>query len=421
MIQARKGLFVFALLGSFGRAFTISSDTLFFLSKGLTFASISSLEIFLAVAAMALELPSGAIADRYGRKAALLLSCAARTTAYAFVISSASYASFATAFLFFGMGTAFQSGAINAWLVDANKDEDSDAQAGRTAIQRQLATLSTVSNIGNAVGAVVGSFAFAKGQYLPWEVSLAVFLAAAVVLCMTRETVRHEVTEGGLRRLPLLAQLRESGGHVREAAALYLSRPILIWITAYASVSQVGMTGIIKIWQPWFASLLGHGGQSMLGVIWMCFVASNLLANRAVSDSLHVHDSRRLLLASVISGLPLIGFAFSTSLLFALPLYMLHVFGEAYKDPILFGILHDQVDGDKRATVESFYSLITSLAEALGFLAMGFAIDHWGMKAVVCVCAAFFVFSGLFASRKIDKKGEQYGGDARSAKHVTGA
>ena len=414
MIRARNGLFIYALLGSFGRAFTISSDTLFFLSKGLTFGSISSLEIFLAVAVMALELPSGMIADRYGRKAALLISCGARAIAYLFVIASPSYGSFATAFLFFGAGVAFQSGAMNAWLVEAHKADGTDVPAGKSAIQRQLATLSTVSSVGNAAGAVAGGFAFAVGPSLPWKGSLFVFLTAAVVLLITSEPRRHATTEGSIRHWSVYDQLRQSGGHIREAAALYPSRPILIWITAYACVSQIGMTGIIKIWQPWFASLLGDGGQSLLGVVWMCFVISNVLANRAVSDSLHVHDSRRLLLASAISGLPLVGFAFSESLLLALPLYMLHVFGEAYKDPILYGILHDQVDDNKRATIESFYSLTTSFAEALGFLVMGFAIDRWGMQIVVCLCAAFFVFSGLFASRKINGKVNQRGADSKS-------
>lgn len=421
MIRARNGLFIYALLSSFGRASTISSDTLFFLSKGLTFASISSLEIFLAAAAMALELPSGVIADRYGRKTALLISCGARAIAYLFVITSPSYGSFATAFLFFGAGVAFQSGAINAWLVDAQKADGTHVPEGKSAIQRQLATLSTVSSIGNAAGAVAGGFAFAIGPSLPWRVSLFVFLIAAVVLLITSEPRRYTTAERSIRRRSMYHQMQQFAGHIREAAALYLSRPILIWITAYACVSQIGMTGVIKIWQPWFASLLGDDGQSLLGVVWMCFVMSNMLANRAVSDSFHSHDSRRLLLASAISGLPLVGFAFSTSLLLALPLYMLHVFGEAYKDPILYGILHDQVDDNKRATIESFYSLTTSFAEALGFLVMGFAIDRWGMQIVVCLCATFFVSSGLFASKKIDEKVNQRGANSKSVEDATGA
>lgn len=402
MIHPRGGLFIYASLASFGRAFTISSDTLFFLSKGLTFAGISSLEIFLAAAAMLLELPSGAIADRYGRKAALLVSCGARAIAYVFVIGSSAYHSLATAYLFFGAGVAFQSGALNAWLVDAQKVDGARGPTGKGSIQRQLATLSAVGNIGNAVGAVAGGFAFALAPSLPWTGSLVAFLTAAIVLSITDEPRPPATTPGRGWHRSLLAQLRESGGHVREAAALYLSRPTLIWITAYACMSQIGMTGMIKIWQPWFASLLGAGGQSLLGVIWMCFVVSNVLAYRAVGDSLHAHDSRRLLLAAAISGLPLLGFAMSTSLVVALPLYMLHVFGEAYKDPILYGVLHDEVDGARRATVESFYSLATSLAEAAGFLMMGLAIDRWGMTVVVCLCAAFFVCSGLFARRKID-------------------
>jgi MFS family permease len=350
MLSPKIGLVVYASLSSFGRAFTISIDTLFFLSKGFTFAGISSLEIALAATVMSLELVSGAVADRFGRKMALLISCTSRTLAYLFIISSGSYQSVLTAFIFFGIGTAFQSGALNAWLVD---ELETKKKSDKGQIQKRLASLSNIGNIGNAVGAVSGGFAFSIQPALPWKGSLLIFLVAAFVLLFTKEQ-RQGAISTRIRR-SFVVQLAQSFMHIRIAACIYLGKPVLIWITAYACVSQIGMTGVIKVWQPWFANLLGSGGEALLGVIWMCFVVSNLLANRAVKDSLATRDSRRLVWASFLSGMPLLAFAFTDLLILALPLYMLHVFGEAYKDPILLGILHDEIDSANRATVESWF------------------------------------------------------------------
>lgn len=159
------------------------------------------------------------------------------------------------------------------------------------------------------------------------------------------------------------------------------------------------------------------GAEALLGVVCLCFVAASLLVNRRVRDSSSMPDSRPLLIGSLLSGVPLIGVALSGVLWLALPLYLLHVLGETFKDPILYGVLQHEVDSDNRATVESFYSLMTSLAETVGFLMMGCALDRCGMQVVICLCAALFVISGVFASGRVNERHA----NAKSIGHPAGS
>jgi len=382
---------VYAFLSSLGKAFVISTDTLYFLSKGLTFRNISELDTVMCVTIMLLEVPTGIIADRYGRKISLVFSVTMRGIGYALVARGAGFTAMVAAYVFFGIGSALQSGAINAWLVDAMNEKE------KSKIQSAMARLSSFSQIGNAGGALLGGFAFTASINLPWYCGLLSMVGALIVLCTTRESFVNKPAHINWHGNITAATYRVRQ-EVRSVWDNYLSNSTLMAILLYSSVGTIALVGIFMMWQPWFVGLLGPGRKEMIGFIWMCFAIANLIANKVVDSTHNLTDSRRLTMASLIAGLPLIGFALAGSLWVALPMYMIHVFGEAFKEPIVIGILHDQANGERRATIESYHSLLTSIAEAFGFLIMGFLIDAQGMKLVACECAAIYVIAGIFAN-----------------------
>lgn len=100
---------------------------------------------------------------------------------------AAGYGSLATAFLFFGVGVAFQSGAINAWLVESQLQDGPAGGDGKAGIQKRLALFGAVGNMGKAFGAVLGGVAFSTDVSIPWKVSLGVLALAVVLLLLVDE------------------------------------------------------------------------------------------------------------------------------------------------------------------------------------------------------------------------------------------
>jgi MFS family permease len=391
MLNAKRGLYLYTFLSALGKSFTISSDTLFFLSQGLTYKNISTLSAVMCIATMLCEIPTGIIADRYGRKYSLIFSTITRGIGYLTIAQTSAFSAMVAAYAFFGIGFALQSGAVNAWLVSILDSRD------RSSIQSALARLSNFSQVGNAAGALAGGFAFTFTKTIPWYGGLASMALGLAVLLMTKETFSSPaIGDRTDKRLgsSLVVKLKSE---VRFARLNYFSNPVLMVLLFYSCVGTVALVGIFMLWQPWFSGLLGPDRQGLIGSIWMCFTLSNLIANRFVNLTSSTADSRRLMTASLLAGLPLIVFSLATSIWIALPFYMLHVFGEAFKEPIVSGILHDQVDDSRRATIESYHSLFTSIVEAFAYLMMGWLIDEQGMRPLIYECIAVYLFAGLFA------------------------
>jgi len=106
------------------------------LDKGLSFFEIGLLVAFREVTVNLFEVASGAVADVYGRRRAMITSFAAYIVSFLlFGLASSLLALFAAMF-FFGIGEAFRTGThkamIFAWLRSQGREKERTAVYGRT-------------------------------------------------------------------------------------------------------------------------------------------------------------------------------------------------------------------------------------------------------------------------------------------------
>lgn len=96
---------------------------LFEKSAGLTFFELALLEAIFAVTIVFFEIPSGAFADKYGRKNSMIVSLVFATISYGFYSFGFSFFAFLIAQILGGIGVAFASGATDALLYDTLAEE----------------------------------------------------------------------------------------------------------------------------------------------------------------------------------------------------------------------------------------------------------------------------------------------------------
>lgn len=96
---------------------------LFEKSAGLTFFELALLEAIFAVTIVFFEIPSGAFADKYGRKNSMIISLTFATISYVFYSFGFSFFAFLIAQILGGIGAAFASGATDALLYDTLTEE----------------------------------------------------------------------------------------------------------------------------------------------------------------------------------------------------------------------------------------------------------------------------------------------------------
>jgi len=91
---------------------------LFYLSLGLNFLQIGILVSFLNICINIMEIPSGALADIYGRKNSMMVSLISYIISFIIFAASNSYAPLFAALFFFSIGDAFRTGTHKAMIFD---------------------------------------------------------------------------------------------------------------------------------------------------------------------------------------------------------------------------------------------------------------------------------------------------------------
>ena len=132
-----------------------------FREKGLSFFAIGILIGFREVCTNIFEIPSGAVADLYGRRRAMIFSFCAYIASFAtFAMSKSLFLLFAAMF-FFGLGDAFRSGTHKAMIFDwLNWQGRSDEKTKIYGYTRSW------SQMGSALSVLIaGVLVFYRGNY----------------------------------------------------------------------------------------------------------------------------------------------------------------------------------------------------------------------------------------------------------------
>jgi MFS family permease len=212
-----------------------------FLEKGLSFLDIGILIGFREICTAVLEIPSGAVADIFGRRRSMILSfCAYIASFLVFALASHLYILF-IAMLFYALGDAFRTGTHKAMIFEWLRQEDRlDERTQVYGFTRSW------SKIGSAISALIAAFLVLMGgnyslifwfSIPPYVINLVNFLGYPSSLdgiktgeaslsraySLTRNAFRQATTQPRLRRLFLESMLLEG---VFKMAKDYL-QPIL--------------------------------------------------------------------------------------------------------------------------------------------------------------------------------------------------
>src|SRR6185436_19314003 len=148
---------------------------LFLLSRGLDYFQINAVLATYLITVFVFEVPTGAIADRFGRKFSFILACLVRMVAYGMYAFADSFADCITAEFVDAVGTTCASGALDAWAVDGVRADGDDRPADRLFARAQV----VVRTVMIAAGVVVGYVA-AWSWKAPWLACATTFALTAI-------------------------------------------------------------------------------------------------------------------------------------------------------------------------------------------------------------------------------------------------
>ena len=134
---------------------------LIFLDDGLSYLHIGLLYSLREIITQIFEIPSGMLADSWGRRKAMQIALMSYLVSFIFFYGANSFLLYSTAMIFFGFAEAFRSGTHKAMIVDyLNQNQLSDIKT------RYYGSTRSWSQMGSSIAAIGGAtIVFISGDY----------------------------------------------------------------------------------------------------------------------------------------------------------------------------------------------------------------------------------------------------------------
>lgn len=369
-----------------GHAFTAATYVTFLLTHHLSLLEINVVNFFFFATMFLTEIPTGAIADVYGRKVSYLLACLLMGSGLVLYGFSNSFWWFVAAEIVIGIGATFETGAFRAWCVDQvnhHGNAPKTTQIFKTADQVKQASLI----FGGLAGAIIAE---RTNLGAPWFFAAASALTSGLMAFVwMREDYR--TNEKGAERNGIVRTILASAQFARESKTFR-------FLALMSVVQLVVLQAPNMFWQPFFKSAVP--GQSGLGLLFVAMALALMLGAQLAEpllNRLKRNEARAILVSQSVIGAGLIGTAIATTPLLAIPFFLLHEVARGMFNPLKDAYLHDSIPSRERATLDSFLSITHHLGAMIGLLAMGLLADRasiavsWFMSGAILI-ASVIVF-----------------------------
>lgn len=371
---------------------------LFLLSCGLDLLQINLVLATFLICVFLFEVPTGAVADVFGRKISFLLSCAIRAFAFALYSMADSFADCLVAEVIDAVGMTLATGALDAWAVDGMREEGHEGPLDRLFARAQI-VIRSLMVVGGIAGGYIASLAFAYA----WLGGAAGFVVTGVVAAVFMRSDRpaRAAARAAGPRPSILATIGEGWTTVRRGPVLTTLCLVSLGL-AFASIPAH------MYWQPRLQELSGQGVW-LMGWIWALINVATLAGSWALPRLLARAAREHVLLGiTLVRGVSLGFAAAATSFNPALLGYLMFEVGFGISEPSLQAWMNERIPSAQRATVLSVRSMFATLGGALGLVAIGLAArahgipTAWAISALVLLLVApgFLVLGRLAAARR---------------------
>src|SRR5262245_34563671 len=366
--------FVYTALKGFGFGLFLAVWVIYLQQqRGLSLSQAALIDVTFFVAAALAELPTGIVADRFGRKTSMTAGAALMSLGVLGWTFAPTLPLIMLAYVAMGVGITFLSGAEDAFFYESLQ------VSGRgDDYTRLLGRVSAIFPGALALGSVVSGLLAAIDVVLPFLIAGLVLLLTLVIVLTFTEPQAEKKSDG---------QAQPSFGQVlRQSLALLRTRPTLRYPILYLAVVPLASFMIESVFVQPQALALGVPIAG-IGVLVMAVQLTNMLGS-AWSERVRARfgEGRLLYTTPMVVCSSLIVLA-ALQVLPALLLIAVMGFLTAVVRPILLSRIQDELSDDIRATMLSMQSLTFTIVAAISQPTLGAVADHWGLPAAYVALA----------------------------------
>jgi DHA3 family tetracycline resistance protein-like MFS transporter len=363
---------------------------LYFSSISMTPWQIGLLMAVTPLSMFIFEIPTGAVADLYGRKISVILGWTLAGILSFLVYFFRDFISLLIIFFLIGFAFSFTSGSYDAWVVDLIK-------AKKLHTSSYFSKKSSLYGMAFIFSGILGAFLVERfGLAIVWPVTGAAFLISVFFLSFgeevyDRKKVRIKESFKELR-IQTLKSIRYAKNHHVLSYLLTISVLFAIFISLTSQIS----------WTPFLKSF--DMPDSWFGYLWSASGVLMVIAPLIYLKLFKKFRERNILIFSsalfVLTGIVCL---FANSLFFSISLILAFYFILDFQTPIENTYLHKFLPTKMRSTIGSVKNMLFSFSGAAGTVLAGFLVSQIGARYTL-VMSAILMIPIIFLYTKIKAK-----------------
>ncbi|HHW01856.1 MAG TPA: MFS transporter [Thermoanaerobacterales bacterium] len=348
---------------------------IFYRKNGINLFEIGLVSSIFEISMLLFEIPTGYVADIFGRKLSVLCSFASFAAAGVTFAIFKNLTGFVLASIIQGIGFTFISGALQAWAVEILKSNRQDSS-----IQNVFASGTQSRIAGFLAGSIFGGWLGLAKMNVVWMIYIGINMAALLYAfinmkerrCDERSESEGAQPETGIKRVFKTA-FASSSDHFMT---------IIILLFAACIFYEFSMSPISEYWTVFFAEDL-HMPELVFG--WVIAVSSILLIViiDPASKFLQTRVSNAGALVAINIMLMAVIFLFGVSFnpIMAIIVYIIYKILASIYEPIRDTFINAHIQDKYRATVLSVYNMAGSAGEVISGVGIGWVAQKFGIRA----------------------------------------
>lgn len=383
-MEARQTIRLFFVLSSvtgFGASFFFATYVMFLNANHLNPLEVNLVNFFFYATIFCFEIPTGAVADIFGRKPSYVISCFLLGISFLLYAFSDCFIEFVASEIVGAVAVTFCSGAFEAWLVDRLKSlhygemiipaakfsQMTEAERDSTMLTPILSRESQFNRAATLVGAVFGAWLSDQDMRIPWIVAgLMQFLVGAIAIALMKEDNfkrRSFCWKEGCKAMKKTMLV---------SAVIARRNKVVRFVIVIGILQAFALQAPNMQWQPFFARFVGQQ-TTPLGFVY-AGISLALIAGAAFTKQARaLIKSEKKILTSIQFGvgLGIAVTAYLSSLPLALTVFLLHEVLRGMFEPIKDAYLNAHIRSSRRATVISFTSMSRQIGGMAGLVGSG--------------------------------------------------
>ncbi len=401
--QTKRTYYTITFLVSLATALLIALWIPLMQARGLSPVQISTMVAIYGLTIALLEVPTGGLADAFGRKRVALVAYSTIVVADVVYFFAFSYAAYIVYGLIFAVGRALASGALEAWFVDALQAEDAAVD-----LQPPLAVANTMQLTALGIGPLIGTslpYLFpnlpADGTAIltPFAVPVLGTIAVRALAVFWTWRFVHEDREAaaswrhGIASVPAI---------IRTGFDLARRNPTILLLFGATFAAGVLLTTLETHWPLRLIELLGgrEGNSLIFGLSASGAFLMGLLGNLLATRLGKLFNKRYALLCAIVEGvmgLALVALAFQQSVVPAFACFLLAYLAVGVRTSPQQALLNREIPAAQRSAMLSIDSLVLFAGVSLGTVTLGFIIERFSFFAAWTSAGALIALTfGLY-------------------------